>query len=301
MSKEVILITGGSSGLGKGASKKLIDLGYTVIITGRSEEKLKEACEFILKDSPDKKHDLHSILLDLKDLKSVESAVKSIEALKLPAIDIIIHNAGGTCTELKLVNGEVEETLFMNAVAPLYLNRLLMPYIEKSTSPKKRIIFVTSGLHDPNYKGGSTAKNDLIPKSVVMDDLKCEGKVWSSMKYYRISKLNCVWNTFNLVKKYPSIKIFTFCPGFVPDTELSRSAGLFKRLLMKHVITKFSFTTSIEASTDNYVYYATSDDVVTGGYYVNKKKEPCSEDASNEEKQAMYWEFANRNIDALIK
>ena len=55
-----ILLTGGSSGIGKATAKLLVDKGAKVLITGRDEEKLKRvatelSCEFIAADSGNEK------------------------------------------------------------------------------------------------------------------------------------------------------------------------------------------------------------------------------------------------------
>lgn len=43
--KKTILITGATDGIGLGTARKLVMLGHTVLIHGRSPEKLKQTAE----------------------------------------------------------------------------------------------------------------------------------------------------------------------------------------------------------------------------------------------------------------
>ena len=79
-----ILLTGGSSGIGKATAKLLVDKGATVLITGRDEEKLKRvatelSCEFIAADSGNE-----------KDIQRVFEKVDEV----FGGLDVLINNAG---------------------------------------------------------------------------------------------------------------------------------------------------------------------------------------------------------------
>ncbi|KAI8973531.1 hypothetical protein BDF20DRAFT_914959 [Mycotypha africana] len=301
-SKLIILITGATSGLGRLAAKKCLNLGHTVIITARTEDKLKNAKEWILKDaSLPMKDKLYGLLLDLQDLKTVQTVVDELHNFNLPAIDVVVHNAGCTCTTFTQVNGCIETTVFINAVAPLYLNRLLMPFLEKSQCPGKRILFVASSLHDSKVRGGGRGEEDRIPDNVTLADIAGDEQGWHSMKYYKISKLAVVWNMYALSERISSdIPVIAFCPGFVPGTELIRHSNFFMRFVLKYIISNFSFTTTEDDATNDYVHYITSD-IQSASYYQKKQVSSPSADALDKTKQQAYWELANKTIDTLVK
>ncbi|KAG2230827.1 hypothetical protein BDF21DRAFT_498314 [Thamnidium elegans] len=297
----IILITGASNGLGRLTAKKCIDLGHTVIITGRSQTSLDDAKKIILKDSPQSNSNLYDLVMDLLDLASVKKAVETLETFNLPCIDVILHNAGGNQASYGKVNDSVEQVVFMNAVAPLYLNQLLLPFIEKSQSPKKRIIFVGSSLHDRKNKGGDTSEEARIPDNIEIKDLVGDETEWNMMKYYKISKLAVVWDTYCLSNKLPSdIPVITFCPGFVPTTELARKSSFMIKFMMKYILSRFSFATTEEESTDDYIYYITSDEIKNGEHYQKRVATESSKDSLDQAKQDAYWEFANTNINKII-
>lgn len=83
-----ILITGGSSGIGFSIAKKCISEGASVIITGRSEQKLSNA-----------KSELNNNLLktlkwDVTDINTIEENLDKCFELLDGKIDILVNNAG---------------------------------------------------------------------------------------------------------------------------------------------------------------------------------------------------------------
>lgn len=88
--QKVVLITGGSSGIGKSIGEYLSDKGYIVYGTSRNPSKLKDFNAFML------------LALDVADVSSIQSAVEIIKK-KHGRIDVLINNAGAGIT------GPVEE------------------------------------------------------------------------------------------------------------------------------------------------------------------------------------------------
>jgi NADP-dependent 3-hydroxy acid dehydrogenase YdfG len=86
---KIILITGGSSGIGKAAAIQLAQKGATVILQARSLDRLKAAATEIRKAGGT----AHYFSTDLTDFTSVEKwAVQIIKEVGLP--DIVINSAG---------------------------------------------------------------------------------------------------------------------------------------------------------------------------------------------------------------
>ena len=81
---KVAVITGGNSGIGYATAKKLKEEGATVIITGRSKEKVDAAAAEL---------DVRGITADVSDLSAVDEAVHQIKE-EWGSIDILFVNAG---------------------------------------------------------------------------------------------------------------------------------------------------------------------------------------------------------------
>lgn len=80
------LITGGGSGLGLAMAGAFVEAGAEVIITGRTEEKLQEACSGM---GPGAHYEVN----DVTDLKSLPGLVEAVEKRYGP-IDVLVNNAG---------------------------------------------------------------------------------------------------------------------------------------------------------------------------------------------------------------
>lgn len=75
-----VLITGGSGGIGKACGRKLVDLGYDVVLTARREERLRGAAEEI---------GARYVVADASSPEGFHPAVAAIGH-----IDLLVHAAG---------------------------------------------------------------------------------------------------------------------------------------------------------------------------------------------------------------
>lgn len=87
---KVALVTGGGSGLGLSMSRHFLKLGARVAITGRSEDRLREAAQEL-----DPEGDrVHTHATDVREFDAVEALVASVEE-RWGQIDILVNNAAG--------------------------------------------------------------------------------------------------------------------------------------------------------------------------------------------------------------
>jgi NAD(P)-dependent dehydrogenase (short-subunit alcohol dehydrogenase family) len=87
---KIVLITGGSSGIGLASAKKIAAAGGTVIIVARDEEKLAEAKAEIAAAGPGK---VFTYSADVADTASCDALVKTLIE-KHGGVDILVNNAG---------------------------------------------------------------------------------------------------------------------------------------------------------------------------------------------------------------
>jgi NAD(P)-dependent dehydrogenase (short-subunit alcohol dehydrogenase family) len=123
--KPVCLITGGSSGIGLATAKRFFAAGYRLAICGRSAERLQEAREAILGDTPPSSKLLYALPLDLSSASAARRfANESLE--HFGRIDALVNNAAlaplspfGAITEdsfEELVNLNIRSSFFLTQI-----------------------------------------------------------------------------------------------------------------------------------------------------------------------------------------
>lgn len=157
MKSKVILITGGSSGIGKAIGVHLKEIGYTVYGTTRNKAKYPEFSEFPLLEM---------------DVRKIETIRKAIETLlsKESRIDVLVNNAGIGIT------GPMEETPHQEIIkafatnfnGPLSVINEVLPAMRKQSSGL--IINITSiaGYMGLPYRGiysASKAALEIVTES----------------------------------------------------------------------------------------------------------------------------------------
>lgn len=138
MKNKVVIITGGSSGIGKALAEKFGVNGSKILITGRNEARLNDTVDSLRA----KGIDIHSFLGDV----SVEENNKQMveEAIRLfGRIDVLINNAGVAMRALfeDLDLNVFKHVININFYGTVYATKYCLPHILAS---KGSIIGVSS-------------------------------------------------------------------------------------------------------------------------------------------------------------
>jgi hypothetical protein len=147
-----VFITGATSGFGEAIAYRLAQHNVNMVITGRTEQKLKEVAQKIESTTQSK---VLTLTFDVQDYAQCEKAISSIpEAFK--PIDVLINNAG-LAVELNPVNaGAIEDWERMintNIKGLLYVTRLISPQMIEQK--KGHIINIGSTASHEIYYGGN--------------------------------------------------------------------------------------------------------------------------------------------------
>lgn len=154
---KTVLVTGASSGIGKGIALACGKMGATVIVTGRNEKKLDDT----LRDMPDGKH--MKIIGDLTNPDFIESLAESI-----PQLNGVVHSAGiGHRLLTKMMTEpELDKVMNINFKAPVLLQTALLT--KKKMAKEGSIVFVASIAYNSPYMGNaaySASKGAIVAYS----------------------------------------------------------------------------------------------------------------------------------------
>ena len=141
-----VLLTGGSSGIGKKTAEMLVEKGAKVLITGRSYDKIETIKQQL---------GLLGISFDISDLDNISS--KSVECLKLLGgrVDVLINNAGiGDFGPIDKINmASFLEIFNTNVFGLALLTKELIPVMKKQN--QGTIINIGSSASVRGFKNGS--------------------------------------------------------------------------------------------------------------------------------------------------
>jgi gluconate 5-dehydrogenase len=117
LSGKTAVITGGSRGLGFAIAEAFVKHGATVVITGRNEEQLAEACKALGQSC-------HYQVFDLNDLAGIPGFVKELEN-KYGQVEILVNNAGINMKKdlQEVTDSDFEEVIRTNQQAVFALSR----------------------------------------------------------------------------------------------------------------------------------------------------------------------------------
>lgn len=109
LSGQVVLVTGGSRGIGFAIARRFVSTGAQVIISSRSEESLKKAADQL----SDGERAVDFIQCDISDPESVKSLIDEV-VTRYEGIDVLVNNAGVTRDNLMLRMNEEDWDIVLN-------------------------------------------------------------------------------------------------------------------------------------------------------------------------------------------
>ncbi len=258
LKKATILVTGATDGLGRRVASELAGRGATVLLHGRSRERLEATSEEIRRETGSEKlrHSLAD-LSSLGDVRGLAGRILSDEG----SLDVLVNNAGIISRERRESEDGHELTFAVNYLSHFLLTRLLLPLLRDSAPA--RIVNVASAGQSP----------------VDFDDPMLE-QGYDAMRAYSMSKLAQIMFTFELAER-------------LSGTEMSANA-LHPASLMdtKMVAQAFGYTMSaVEEGAEATVRLAASPELegVTGRYFDGKSEARANRQAYDESARNRLW------------
>jgi dehydrogenase/reductase SDR family member 12 len=240
MAGKVVVISGGTSGLGEVASEALLRLGAHVTMLARNKAKAEQVCARIRASIGATEGTLGYVYAEMGDLTSVKEAALALRA-KHPRIDVLIHNAGALDAAYSQSRDGIEQTVASHVVGPFLLTDLLLPALAAATgsSDGARVLFVSSG---------GMYSEPLEVSSLEMAPASYDG-VKAYAKAKRVQVTLCEMMATRFADR--GIRVHAMHPGWADTPGVARSLPTFRKIALP-------FLRTPEEGADTLVWLAAS-------------------------------------------
>ena len=229
-----VLITGTTSGVGLYATKALADRGWQVVTANRDPVKAAAAADRLAIPSAQLSH----LRFDLADLDSVRAGAETLVASLGRPLDALVINAAVYKPRLEQPERSpqgYEISMATNHLGQFLLIHLLLPDLERSSHPSRRVVILGTVTANSKELGGKIP----IPAPADLGDLAgfkagfqapiamANGKPFKPGKAYKDSKLCNMITTQELHRRLhgsTGIVFSSLYPGCVADSPLFRHA-----------------------------------------------------------------------------
>ena len=265
-----VLVTGGTSGIGRATAVAMATMGADVVVTGRNPERGERAVEEIWAESFG-----GSVELMLADL-AVQAEVRRLAEEFMERhdrLDVLVNNAGLVQSTRTETRDGIETTLAVNHLAPFLLTNLLLDLL-KSSAPS-RVVTVSS-------EAQRWGRMDF-------DDLQSKSK-YRGFPVYGMTKLANIMFTYELAERLEGTGVTATCmhPGAV-NTRFGTNKGGPMTLLFR-AFKPFMRTPDQGADTVNYLASSWEVEGVSGKYYSDRKWIEPQQIALDPEARRKLWE-----------
>jgi NAD(P)-dependent dehydrogenase (short-subunit alcohol dehydrogenase family) len=248
MQAKVVVVTGGTSGIGRVAAERLASMGARLVLVARDRARAEATLERLRARGPGVSHRAHYADLALiGDTRRVAAEIAAAE----PRVDVLINNAGAMFGRRQVTPDGLERTLALNHLSYFLLTHGLRERL--NAAAPARVVNTASGAH-------RRARLDF-------NDLQSARGYRGYMVYSR-SKLCNILYTRELARRWAGTGVTanSLHPGFVATRFGDASGGFFSYVVRA---SKKVFALSSEKGAETLVFLASSPEIATisGGYF----------------------------------
>jgi NAD(P)-dependent dehydrogenase (short-subunit alcohol dehydrogenase family) len=264
--EQTILVTGATDGLGRALARELAARGATVLVHGRSQERLDDTLRELREATGSER--LRPYRADLASLEEVRRLGREVGSER--RLDVLVNNAGIAGVGDREESADGHELRFaVNYLAPFLLTSLLLPLLARSAPA--RVVNVASVGQVP----------------IDLDDVMLR-RGWEPLRAYRQSKLAQVMFTFELAERLRAagetgVTVTALHPATLMDTKMA--------------IESFGYAmSSVEEGVAATLRLAVDPEVdgVTGRYFDGLRESRANAQAYDPEARRRLWELSEQ-------
>jgi len=267
MAGRTVVVTGGTSGIGRAAAREIGRQGASVVLVARDRARAEETAAEVAKDGAPAR----IFVADLAVQADVRRVAAELRAA-LPRIDVLLNNAGVVNLRYATTADGIETTLAVNHLAYFMLTLLLLDSLRAAPAP--RIVNVASEAH----RWGRLDFDDLG-----------NAKRYRATRVYGQSKLCNILFTYELARRLRGTPTTVNClhPGAV-GTRLGQNNGRIATAITK-MLRPFFRTPEQGADTASPEVAGAS-----GQYFANRRAIRSSAISYDEAVRRRLWDESER-------
>ncbi|XP_037037132.1 retinol dehydrogenase 12-like isoform X2 [Bradysia coprophila] len=247
ISGKCVVVTGGSSGIGRSSAREFAKRGATVVIGDVDLKNGQKVVNEIRQQTGNK--NVSILKLDLSDMDSVEEFAKNVSA-KHPKIKILLNNAGigGSKDKNIITKDGFNIHIAVNYMGHFLLTNLLMKNLR--AEEHSRIV--------------STTSTFMLMQELDLDDINMEksgfgldnGLPYSNTKY-------CLALLTKELGKRSGVNSYAFCPGMV-NTPITHSPDVAPGLRFFYRITMSWLSVTADEAASEFVMFCALENRIKG-------------------------------------
>lgn len=272
----VILISGGTEGIGKAAARALAGTGATVVLVARDRSK-GERVLAELRTATDNPR-LELLEGDLSKLDDVRRVAAEFSA-RHDRLDVLVNNAGALFSTHQLTVDGFEQTFALDHLAVFLLTDVLRPLLERT--PGARVITTASDAH----RAGKLNLDTVATRP--------DGKAGFSA--YGDAKMANIVFTRELARRAPNLTAYAFHPGWV-WTGFGLNNGGWMAAVLKTVGPWLARTPEQGADTLVWLATATTPPGPSGTYFTDRRAILPNRRAQDDALARALWELSARLV-----
>ncbi|KAL2911771.1 hypothetical protein HK105_208774 [Polyrhizophydium stewartii] len=294
---KVVIVTGGSSGLGLASAVALAAKGAHVIVSCRNEDKGNAAVADIKAKVGVPAATVEFGVMEQSDLASVRRFADWFLAKGL-RLDVLMLNAGVGGMALELVDG-VETYMLVNHLSHMLLAQLLLPKLKESAP--SRIVFVSSTMYL------NIIESTVDWQKVFGRQSRATMDMYFQYSYSKLANLQTSNYLAHLLGSDSGVLVNTAHPGLTTTNVWHNKAnplsGTWLYYFFMQAVNMASATSDQAALTQLYV--ATHPDIeknkAAGRFYVPTAAESGQTQlAQDRESQKLLWEVSEEHIRRIL-
>ena len=210
---KVVLLTGGTSGLGRAAAQQLAACGAAVTLLGRDLARTRAAWHDIARATGNEAGGV--LVADMADLDAVRDAAAEFAATH-DRLDVLVHNAGALTADRRTAPDGTEATVAAQVLGPFLLTSLLLPQL-RAAAPG-RVLTMSSG--------------GMLGAALTVDRLQMGDDYNGTEQYARAKRAQVVLNEMWADRVDPAEVVFhSLHPGWADTPGVQESLPTFRKVV----------------------------------------------------------------------